>query len=34
MAYLCGHFVLEDEKEEKQMSLRARNYSIINEELY
>ena len=34
MAYLQGHFVPEDEKEEKQMSLRARNYSIINEELY
>ena len=34
MAYLRGHFVPEDEKEEKKMSLRARNYSIINEELY
>ena len=34
MAYLWGHFVPEDEKEEKQMSLRARNYSIINEALY
>ena len=34
MAYLRGHFVPEDEKEEKQMSLRARNYSIINEQLY
>ena len=34
MAYLQGHFVPEDEKEEKQMSLWARNYSIINEALY
>ena len=25
MAYLSGHFVLEDEKEEKRMALRARN---------
>ena len=25
MAYLRGHFVLEDEKEEKRMALRARN---------
>jgi len=29
MAYLRGHFIPEDEKKEKQMSLRARNYSII-----
>ena len=34
MAYLRGHFVPKDEKEEKKMSLRARNYSIINEALY
>ena len=34
MAYLRGHFVPEDEKEEKRISLRARNYSIINEALY
>ena len=34
IAYLRGHFVLEDEKEEKQMSLRACSYSIINEALY
>jgi hypothetical protein len=29
MAYLRGHFVPEDEKKEKQISLRACNYSII-----
>ena len=34
MAYLRGHFVPKDEKEENKMSLRARNYSIINEGLY
>ena len=34
MAYLQGHFVSEDEKEEKRMFLRACNYSIINDELY
>ena len=34
MAYLHGHFVPEDEKEEKRMALRARNYRIIDEELY
>ena len=34
MAYLRGHFVPEDEKEEKRMALRARNYRIIGEELY
>ena len=34
MAYLRGHFVPEDEKDEKQMSLWACNYSIINEALY
>ena len=34
MAYLCGHFIPEDEKEEKRMALRARNYRIIGEELY
>jgi hypothetical protein len=34
MAYLRGHFVLEDDKEEKRMALRARNYRIINEDLY
>ena len=33
MAYLRDHFIPEDEKEDKQMSLRARNYSIINEAL-
>ena len=33
MAYLRGHFVPEDEKEEKRMALRARNYRIISEEL-
>ena len=30
MVYLRGHFILEDEKEEKKMSLQARNYAIIN----
>jgi len=34
MAYLHGHFVLEDEKEEKIMALRTRNYEIINEDMY
>ena len=34
MAYLCGHFVPEDNKEEKRMALCARNYRIINEDLY
>ena len=34
MAHLCGHFVPEDDKEEKRMALRTRNYSIINEDLY
>ena len=34
MAYLRGHFVLEDDKEEKRMALHARNYRIINEDLY
>ena len=34
MAYLRGHFVPEDEKEEKQMSLRAQSCSIINDTLY
>ena len=34
MAYLLGHFVLEDDKEERRMALRARNYRIINEDLY
>jgi len=34
MAYLRRHFIPEDEKEEKRMVLRARNYSIINEDLY
>ena len=34
MAYLRGHFVPEDEKEEKQLALRARSYSIINDTLY
>jgi len=34
MAYLRGHFVPEDEKEEKRMALRARNYRIMGEELY
>jgi len=34
MAYLHGHFVPEDEKEEKRMALRARSYRIMGEELY
>jgi len=34
MAYLRGHFVPEDDKEEKRMALRARNYKIINGNLY
>ena len=34
MAYLREHFVTEDEKEEKRMALRARNYRIMGEELY
>ena len=34
MAYLRGHFIPEDEKEEKRLSLRARSYSIINDTLY
>ena len=32
--YLRGHFVPEDEKEEKQLALRARSYSIVNDTLY
>ena len=34
MAYLRGHFVLEDEKEEKRLALWARSYSIVNDTLY
>jgi hypothetical protein len=34
MAFIRGHFVSEDEKEEKRMALWARNYTIINEDLY
>ena len=34
MAYLRGHFIPEDDKEEKRMALRARNYRIINGDLY
>ena len=34
MAYLRGHFIPEDDKEEKRMVLRARNYKIINGNLY
>jgi len=34
MAYLRGHFIPEDEKEEKRMALRAHSYSVINEDLY
>ena len=34
MAYLRGHFVPEDDKEEKRMALRACNYRIINGDLY
>ena len=34
MAYLRGHFIPEDEKEEKQLALRARSYSIVNDTLY
>jgi len=34
MAYLRGHFVPEDEKEENRMALHARNYKIINEDIY
>ena len=34
MAYLRGHFIPEDEKEEKRMALQARNYRIVGEELY
>src|SRR6185312_16151835 len=30
MAYLRGHFVPEDDKEEKRMALRGRNYKINN----
>jgi hypothetical protein len=33
-AFLQGHFIAEDKKEEKRMVLRARNYTIINEDLY
>ena len=29
MDYLRGHFVPEDEKEEKRMALRTQNYRII-----
>ena len=32
MAYLRGHFIPEDEKEEKRMTLWARNYRISREE--
>ena len=34
MAYLREHFVLEDEKEEKRLALRARSYSIASDTLY
>ena len=33
MAYLRGHFVPKDEKEEKQLALRVRSYSIVNDTL-
>ena len=34
MAYFRGHFVPEDDKEEKRMALCARNYRIVNGDLY
>jgi hypothetical protein len=34
MAFFHGHFIPEDERAEKRMALRARNYTIINEVLY
>ena len=34
MAYLRGHFVPEDDKEEKRMALRPSNYRIIKGGLY
>jgi hypothetical protein len=34
MAFLQGHFIPEDGKVEKRMALQARNYTIINEDLY
>ena len=34
MAYHWGHYVPEDEKEEKQLALRARSYAISNDTLY
>jgi hypothetical protein len=34
MAFLWGHFVLEDEKAKRRMTFGARNYTIINEDLY
>ena len=34
MAYLRGHFVPDDDKKEKRMALRARNYRIIKGGLY
>ena len=34
MAYLRGNFIPEDDKESKRMALHARNYSIVNEDLY
>lgn len=34
MTFLQGRFVPEDDKGEKRMALRARNYTIINRDLY
>jgi hypothetical protein len=34
MAYLRGHYELQDELEEKRLKQRARGYAVVNGELY
>jgi hypothetical protein len=34
MAYLRGHYELQDELEEKRLKQKARNYAVVNGELY
>jgi hypothetical protein len=34
MAYLRGHYELQDELEEKRLKQRAKGYAVINGELY
>jgi hypothetical protein len=34
MAYLRGHYELQDELQEKRLKQRARGYAVVNGELY